>query len=120
MTYRNYKVYQTVTLTPLQRLSLMHDFKTLISSFIKLSGSIYNMEKFFLLSQRCLLVNFSPFQHNQKLLILMLLPIKKQKNDAVMKRNQLYHGRICNPCVLMFGLYCLFKIEQINFPPRKV
>ena len=46
----------------------------------------------------------------QGLSLFFFLPLKKQKNDVVMKGNQLYCGRICNPRFLMFGLHYLWAI----------
>ena len=38
------------------------------------------------------------FHCDQKLFILLYLPLKKQKNDAVMKRNKLHCSKLYNPC----------------------
>ena len=37
-----------------------------------------------------------------------------------MKRNQLYRGRICNPCFWMFGLYCKWSWQDPIFVQKEL
>ena len=101
MTYCNYQAYQTITYwTPLSR----HDFKTLIFLYKIERINLQNRKvSFYHKDSARFYVAFFPY--GQKLLFLLFLSLKKQKKDAVMKRNQLYSGRIWNPHFLMFGLY---------------
>ena len=81
----NLSNYDDIYWTSLLRLILIHDYKTILSSFIKSSGPISHVEKFPFIT-KFPSWNFPPisiyvafFQCEQKWLILLFLPLKKNK-----------------------------------------